>query len=522
MFIEMECKNLCGKLDCITCFNKSFASIDKSKYLHDKILDPLLISRTSHKKHDFDCDKCGHIFASPLNNITCLGRWCPYCAHQKLCDDDSCMYCFNNSFASHEHSKYWSDKNDMTPRQVVKNSRKLCTFVCNECCHEFSFKAGLFKNNKGCPFCAIPSQRVCDDINCTSCFKRSFASEEKSEFFSPKNNVDPRKLLKYSVKKYIFECKECNHEFESSLSNVVNGTWCPFCAKFSDALCDDQNCSYCYNKSFASVENSKYWSKKNITSPRDYTKNSSTKHWFYCPDCNHEFQKMIRDITRGRNWCSYCCIPTSHICDDENCLHCFHRSFASHENAKYWSTKNKLKPRNFIKNSLTKCWFVCQYCDFEYEAALHSVKGANSKCNLCINKSEKKMYEWLSSMYSNILLQKSFDWCIWKQKCYFDFVLKDKNIIIELDGDQHFIQVGSWGSPEKTQDRDIHKMQQALINGYSIIRVYQFDVFKDSNDWRNKLQQAIEMEYKVPQVIYISSDDRYNIYIEKMSELKIE
>ena len=70
----MECKSLCGNISCSLCFNKSFASSDKSNYLNDKNLNPLIIYKSSHKKYEFDCDKCDHVFATALNNVTCLGR----------------------------------------------------------------------------------------------------------------------------------------------------------------------------------------------------------------------------------------------------------------------------------------------------------------------------------------------------------------------------------------------------------------------------------------------------------------
>jgi hypothetical protein len=34
------------------------------------------------------------------------------CNSKQLCDNLECKICFEKSFASHEKSKYWSDKND--------------------------------------------------------------------------------------------------------------------------------------------------------------------------------------------------------------------------------------------------------------------------------------------------------------------------------------------------------------------------------------------------------------------------
>jgi len=46
------------------------------------------------------------------------------CSDKKLCDKEDCKKCFEKSFASHEKAKYWSNKNELKPRQVFKSSGK--------------------------------------------------------------------------------------------------------------------------------------------------------------------------------------------------------------------------------------------------------------------------------------------------------------------------------------------------------------------------------------------------------------
>ena len=63
--------------------------------------------------------------------------------------------------------------------------------------------------------------------------------------------------------------------------------------------------------------------------------------------------------------------------------------------------------------------------------------------------------------------QKKFEWCKNNSNMYlpFDFYLPELNIIIELDGNQHFFQVNNWNSPEITQATD--KMKMKLANEIS-------------------------------------------------------
>lgn len=71
-------------------------------------------------------------------------------------------------------------------------------------------------------------------------------------------------------------------------------------------LCNNKNCSSCFSKSFASNEKAKYWSPKNILSPRDIFKGTGKKYFFIC-EKGHEFEKVVGAITGKQNsWCPQC------------------------------------------------------------------------------------------------------------------------------------------------------------------------------------------------------------------------
>ena len=103
------------------------------------------------------------------------------------------------------------------------------------------------------------------------------------------------------------------------------------------------------NIKFSSHEKSKYWSKQNLDGPEEYALNSHKKCWFDCNTCGHCFKKMLKDINLTDGWCQYC--VSKKLCDSEECMTCYNKSFASVEFSKYWSDKNKIKPRQLLKNS---------------------------------------------------------------------------------------------------------------------------------------------------------------------------
>ena len=74
---------LCEKeKNCFFCFNKTFASVDRSKNWSNKNkVTPIEVFKSTAEKYWFDCDKCGNEFESKLCHIT-DGSWCPKCRYK--------------------------------------------------------------------------------------------------------------------------------------------------------------------------------------------------------------------------------------------------------------------------------------------------------------------------------------------------------------------------------------------------------------------------------------------------------
>ncbi len=356
-------------------------------------------------------------------------------------------------------------------------------------------------------------------------YERSFASHPKAKFWSLKNPNTPRDFFKGSNKKCLFNCNICKHEFERKLYHVKQGKWCSYCA--GKKLCTNGNCKWCLEKSFASHQKAKFWSLRNKKlKPRNIRQFSDKKCWFNCIICKHEFRSQLKNISNGR-WCPYCCIPSRLLCKKRDCKWCIKKSFVSHPKAKFWSSKNKLKPRNVRQSSHDKFLFNCKIYNHEFETQLNDVVRGRW-CSKCTNKTELKLFEWLTEKYSSsyeIVKEFRAKWCKNAETnnfLPFDFLVEELppkgasrrrrvNLIIELDGAQHFTQVSNWKDPEKTRKRDIYKMKAALDQGYSVIRLLQDDVYRDKNNWKENLTSSIH-HYDTPQIIYICTNNEYSEY----------
>lgn len=132
-------KLLCSDTNCKICFDKSFASSDKSHYwAKSNDISTREVFKSSHGVFLFTCDVCKHDFDARLGDITKGDRWCPFCSNHRLCSNDNCKICWEKSFASSQLSIYWSIYNVVTPREVFKSSSTgKYIFDCNICGHEY-------------------------------------------------------------------------------------------------------------------------------------------------------------------------------------------------------------------------------------------------------------------------------------------------------------------------------------------------------------------------------------------------
>jgi very-short-patch-repair endonuclease len=132
-----------------------FSGSDRAK-CWDKVNNsdqPCDVSKAAKVHRWFECDKCHHSFSARLDHVS-AGKWCPFCAHKKLCEDTSCLTCLEHSFASVDVSEHWHlRKNQSVPRDVFKGSNDKYWFKCPECRLPFESRLDHVTSGRFCPFC---------------------------------------------------------------------------------------------------------------------------------------------------------------------------------------------------------------------------------------------------------------------------------------------------------------------------------------------------------------------------------
>jgi very-short-patch-repair endonuclease len=291
---------------------------------------------------------------------------------------------FEKSFASHEKSKYWSEKNGyIKSHQITKGTDKKYWFTCLDCHHDFEKDIYSVVKGQWCGYCT--GRYICGKPECYPCKIKSFEQCEKSNCWSEKNGeIKPINIMLKSNKTFWFNCDVCYHDFESIICNIAKGHWCPYCS--GHKICGNEICCMCIPKSFASHIKSKNWDyNKNTKKPFELHIKSNNKYWFICSNCSHSYDQTLNDVNDKDN-CRYCCNPKKDLCNDDNCKICFTNSFASQEKSNFWSDKNVgIKPRNILLGVHGKYWFDCPNCKHPFQQYI-SVIRRGSFCNFCSGK----------------------------------------------------------------------------------------------------------------------------------------
>tara|TARA_Y100000817_G_scaffold314770_1_gene315029 strand:- start:8670 stop:9710 length:1041 start_codon:yes stop_codon:yes gene_type:complete len=330
-------------------------------------------------------------------------------------------------------------------------------------------------------------------------------------------DLKPRYVTRCGDLKAWFKCDKCPHNFEATLGHINDGTWCPYCTEPVKKLCKDKSCHHCLLKSFASHPRVDQWhpTKNHPITPRDVARSSSSqKYWFKCDKCPHDFLGDLGGICYSDQWCPYC--RGNELCDATGCDFCFKKSFASHPKAIHWhpTMNGDLKPRDICMAANRKVWFNCDGCSNSIDIRVNHVSGRGGWCGICKNKTEKKVHDELINHYLGLIWGFKANWCKNPEtNCYypFDFCIKEKRLIIELDGKQHFEDVEHFKSSFEDRHRvDLVKQVAANENGFRVIRLMQEDVWSDKYDWLTELLKNIEDDTK--QNIFMCKNGEYDFF----------
>lgn len=142
-----------------------------------------------------------------------------------------------------------------------------------------------------------------------------------------------------------------------------------------------------------------------------------------------------------------------------------------------WISNNcpsiKLLSNEFI-GAKEKYKFKC-FCGNEFETNWQYFRNARQfRCSTCSNRQsmlELKTEDWLKENSIRYEKEKWFDDCRDKNPLPFDFWISSKNLLIEVDGQQHFDDRFFKGQLEYIQSHDRIKTEYCLKNNIRLLRI---------------------------------------------------
>jgi hypothetical protein len=219
-----------------------------------------------------------------------IGRGCPYCAGQKV-SDDNCLFKRNPNLAREWHP---TKNGNLTARDVIPGSNKKAWWQCiknNK--HEWEAVISSRNNGNGCPLC---DGRKLTAENCLL----NQNPELAKEWHPTKNGrLTPKDVMPGSNRKVWWQCsKNKDHEWETQVNSRSKGRGCLYCM---GQRVWDGNCLLKRNPNLA-----REWhpTKNGTLTPRDVMPGSARKVWWLCQR-NHSWLAQIKNRYHGRG-CPEC------------------------------------------------------------------------------------------------------------------------------------------------------------------------------------------------------------------------
>lgn len=347
-------------------------------------------------------------------------------------------------------------------------SKRKYNFICQECGSTYAkspqaITAHTKNHGKDAGICNFCYGKETNHTNCL------FATHPiTKELWSERNTLDPYTIRSTKRVKAWWKCPDCSEEFKSNIGNTVQSlmkgnTGCPYCRGFKT---NDKN-------SVANLfpELEKEWHPtKNKFKLSEVTQFSDKRiHWI-CKN-GHEWNTMIKDRTRER-------IAKDGSISYTGCPYC--------ANYKVWkgfndiatlypelipNIVNKEDALKWTTGSGNKIEWKCTGCDTYL--GFKSVKNVTAHglfCPICSSNAsspERLMASVLKNLDIKFDHNQGFTW---SDNRFYDFYLRDYNLIIELHGEQHFFRSDTSvfnqnRTLEEEQLNDAYKKQMALENG---------------------------------------------------------
>lgn len=301
------------------------------------------------------------------------------------------------------------------------------------------------------------------------------------------NKIDPEDVPFKTNKKYWFKCPLNKHPSELKrldiyVSGHVKTIECIACKSFGQWLIDNYG------------ENAicEYFSEENNVDPFSITCGSEKYVLIKCQekDYHGSYKTQVRSFVNGSR-CPYCTTRNGKVHKNDSLGQLlFNLGLIN-----LWSEKNTRSPYEYTPYSSQKVWWKCANNKHnDYERNISDSHQCNFRCPLCNNsRGEIKISNYLEKNKIDFIYQKTYEGLLGVNNgnLSFDFYLPQYNLLIEYDGEMHYMFVKgihkSIKDFKKQVEHDRRKTEFANKNGIKLLRISYLDYDNIENILENKL-----------------------------------
>ncbi|MGL4451781.1 MAG: zinc-ribbon domain-containing protein [Sarcina sp.] len=402
-------------------------------YIKNLEVTPENITKSSGKKVWWICEK-KHSWESAVNNRTNKGTNCPFCAGQKVCDENS-LYVQRKDLCGE-----WNYKKNINVdiKDFTISSGKKVWWKCRKG-HEWKAIIASRTRGSNCPKCSNNTseadkaifyvmKKIFSDAQLRYLFKINNENiegdcyvpnlnlvieydgyyhinklekdiEKKYKLLNagyklilirderlPKINIECIKIIKKEKQKLNIVIKEILLELEKIKKFSLN-EYLSF-QKVMKELDDFEAFRLAYLNEFLKDKDKKSllnlypqiaeeWSKKNVSIlPQDVTAGSGLVVWWKCKDKGHEWKTTVAERTRGRG-CPFC--TGRRVCEENS----FAKKFPDISTMWNYEKNEGLTPLDVTYGSNKEVWWICEN-GHEWKKRISKItKIKNCKCPIC-------------------------------------------------------------------------------------------------------------------------------------------
>lgn len=261
-------------------------------------------------------------------------------------------------------------------------------------------------------------------IGCPYCIGRNKTTESfKEELFKINPNIEILDNYIDAHSPMRCKCKIDGTEWVSNANRLLGGAGCPECGRISS------------NKNSTKTNEQFLLQLKSINEniiPLDEYKQAKIKIWVSCKVCGHKWE-VTPDTLLQNGSCPECAKIKAH-----------NRQVKSNE--QFLQELAKVNPLLFplepYYNDHTKILVRCKVHNYEWYVAPNKILHRSTGCPKCAAyHNEQKLFDILNKLGYDVEPQKHFKDCKDKHTLPFDAYVKELNLLIEYDGEQHYIPI---------------------------------------------------------------------------------